>query len=44
MSISTGVYPSDWKVARIVPVPKGTDQSLIVSGYTPISILPVVAN
>ena len=42
MSISTGVYPSDWKVARIVPVPKGTDQSL-VSGYRPISILPVVS-
>ena len=42
MSISTGVYPSDWKVARIVPVPKETDQSL-VSGYRPISILPVVS-
>ena len=42
MSIYTGVYPSDWKVVRIVPVPKGTDQSL-VSGYRPISILPVVS-
>ena len=42
MSMSTGFYPSDGKVARIVPVPKGTDQSL-VSGYRPISILPVVS-
>ena len=42
LSISTGDVPSDWKIARIVPVPKGADQTL-TSGYRPISILPVVS-
>ena len=42
LSISTGVFPSAWKQARIVPVPKGTNKTL-PSGYRPISILPVVS-
>ena len=25
MSISRGTFPSEWKTARIVPIPKGTD-------------------
>ena len=42
LSISTGVFPSGWKQARIVPVPKGTNKTS-PSGYRPISILPVVS-
>ena len=42
LSISTSVFPSAWKQARIVPVPKGTNKTL-PSGYRPISILPVVS-
>ena len=41
-SISTGMFPSDWKLARITPIPKGTNKSLL-SGYRPISVLPVVS-
>ena len=33
---------SDWKIAGIVPVPKGADQTQ-ASGYRPISILLVVS-
>ena len=40
MSISTGTFPSDWKVGRITPIPKGTDNQR-PSGYRPISVLPV---
>ena len=42
LSISTGNYPSAWKKARVVPVPKSGDPSL-VNNYRPISILPVVS-
>jgi hypothetical protein len=42
LSISTGVFPSAWKQARIVPVPKGTNKTS-PSGYRSISILPVVS-
>ena len=42
MSISTGEIPSEWKTARIVPIPKGTDQ-MVLSGYRPISVLPSVS-
>ena len=41
LSISTGVFPSEWKTGRIVPIPKGNNQSL-PSGFRPISILPIV--
>ena len=42
MSISTGTFPSDWKVGRITPIPKGVDNSQ-PSGYRPISVLPAVS-
>ena len=43
LSISTGNYPSAWKKARVVPIPKGADPT-IVNNYRPISILPTVSN
>ena len=42
LSISTGILPTDWKVGRITPIPKGTNNSL-PSGYRPISMLPIVS-
>ena len=41
-SISTGILPTDWKMGRITPIPKGTNKSL-PSGYRPISVLPIVS-
>ena len=41
-SISTGTIPADWKIGRITPIPKGTNDSL-PSGYRPISVLPIVS-
>ena len=42
LSISTGVFPTEWKTARIVPIPKGNDQT-VLSGYRPISVLPIAS-
>ena len=38
-----GVFPTDWKLARIVPVPKNDNLKTSVSGYRTISILPAVS-
>ena len=40
-SLSTGTFPSDWKLGRITAIPKGTKDKLS-SGYQSISMLPVV--
>ena len=42
LSISSGTFPTEWKLGRITPIPKGTDSSL-PSGYRPISVLPVAS-
>ena len=42
LSISTGQFPSAWKLGRITPIPKGSNKTL-PSGYRPISVLPVVS-
>ena len=42
LSISTGVFPTEWKTARIVPIPKGDNQT-VLSGYRPISVLPIAS-
>ena len=41
-SLKSGKFPSDWKVARIVPIPKGGDPEN-PGNYRPISILPVLS-
>ena len=41
LSIIAGC-PDDWKIARIVPIPKANDMSS-PSNYRPISILPIVS-
>ena len=42
LSITTGCCPDDWKVARIVPIPKANKMSY-PANYRPISILPIVS-
>ena len=37
LSLSTGTFPSDWKLGRITAIPKGADNKL-PSGYRPISV------
>ena len=41
-SLRSGKFPSDWKVARVVPIPKGGDPESPVN-YRPISILSILS-
>ena len=43
LSLTTGVLPSEWKLARVVPIPKSDSPSTSATGYRPISILPIVS-
>ena len=43
LSLISGTFPSEWKAARIVPIPKTDSPSVSASDYRPISILPVVS-
>ena len=42
LSLTTGCFPDDWKLARVVPVPKSSDHSS-PSNYQPISILLILS-
>ena len=42
LSLSTGVFPDLWKIARIAPIHKA-DATLERSNYRPISVLPVLS-
>ena len=42
LSVSTGCFPEDWKLAQVVPVPKSSDLSSSTS-YRPISILSIIS-
>ena len=42
-SIDTGIFPDEWKSARIVPLFKKAGSRSDPSNYRPISIIPVVA-
>ncbi len=42
-SLTTGIYPKEWKLARIVPIPKSDCPGTSVTGYRPISILSIVS-
>jgi hypothetical protein len=41
-SIVTGVFPSQWKIAKVVPIPKSGDANS-VTNYRPISLLCIFA-
>ena len=40
LSLTTGIFPRDWKVATVVPLYKGGDRTS-VGNYRPISLLPI---
>ena len=42
-SISSGIFPSDWKNSNIVPIPKSKSPSSSPSDYRPISLLPRIS-
>ena len=41
-SIASGKFPSLWKKARVIPIPKSTDIHS-PSGYRPTSLLPALS-
>ena len=42
LSLQTGLFPKDWKLAKIVPIHKSGSHSSI-DNYRPISVLPVLS-
>lgn len=42
LSLSTGVFPDDWKIAKVIPVHKGNAKN-DPNNYRPISIISVVS-
>lgn len=42
LSLQTGAYPSEWKLSRVSPIPKGRDRSTVES-YRPIAVLSAAA-
>ena len=41
--ISNGRFPSLWKNANVVPIPKPTTDKSSPSGYRPVSLLPIIS-
>lgn len=41
LSISSGVFPSEWKISHITPIKKGNDLSNILN-YRPISLISII--
>ena len=42
LCLKTGIFPSDWKFARVFPIPKSGDPES-PSNYRPTSILPIIS-
>ena len=42
LSISTGTFPTKWKLSSIVPIPKSSDKGS-PKNYHPISLLPLLS-
>ena len=43
LSLQTGIFPNEWKVAKVVPLRKGGNIN-DVGNYRPISILACASN
>jgi hypothetical protein len=41
--IRTGYYPTQWKVAQIIMIPKPRKKTDEVTSYRPISLLPIMS-
>ena len=42
LSITTGIFPNSWKIAKVTPIFKG-DATTDPNNYRPISVLPIVS-
>ena len=42
LSIQTSIFPSDWKLAKVIPIHKG-DAKDVMNNYRPISVLSTIA-
>ena len=42
VSFNTAIIPSEWKIAKVTPLPKAGNSNL-VSNYRPISLLPLIS-
>ena len=42
LSVTTGIFPDELKIARVIPVFKSED-ALLFSNYRPVSVLPVLS-
>ena len=42
-SITTGIFPEEWKCSKVIPLLKQGQRSDFKNNYRPISIIPVVA-
>ena len=41
-SLITGVFPNDWKLSKIIPIPKSKPHNLI-ENYRSISVIPTIS-
>ncbi len=41
-SLTTGVFPTDWKLSKLIPIPKSKPYNRI-ENYRPISVIPAIA-
>ena len=42
-SLTTGVFPTDWKLSKLIPIPKSKPYNRI-ENYRPISVIPAISN
>jgi hypothetical protein len=42
-SLTTGVFPTDWKLSKLIPIPKSKPYNRI-ENYQPISVIPSISN
>jgi hypothetical protein len=41
-SLTTGVFPTDWKLSKLIPIPKSKPYNR-VENYRPISVIPAIS-
>ena len=42
LSLQSGIYPSDWKITKVLPIYK-SDTTSDISNYRPISVIPAIS-
>ena len=41
-SLTTGIFPTDWKFSKLIPIPKSKPHN-IIENYRPISVIPAIS-